>query len=226
MELIAWYRQTLEGGGYPLIVLLMAIESSFVPLPSELVIPFAAYYAQSKGHMSLTGVVLAGALGSWIGATFMYWGARWAGRPLVVRVSAAIDHWASRVLARWPLVLKFVRHLFVTPEKIELAEKWSAQFGSFGTFASRFIPVVRHLIGIPAGIVRLNYLTYSIYTLIGSAIWCAVLAWIGVKAGQDEALMRGELKQITLWAVGGLAALGAIYYALVHRPVKSDTAAK
>src|SRR5471032_865185 len=136
MELIAWYRATLEGGGYPLIVLLMAIESSFVPLPSELVIPFAAYYAHTQGHMSVPGVVLAGALGSWIGATFMYWASRIAGRPLVVKVSASIDQWASRVLAGWPLTLKFVRHLFVTPEKIDLAEKWSAEFGSFGTFAS------------------------------------------------------------------------------------------
>ena len=202
MELIAWYRQTLEGGGYPLIVLLMAIESSFVPLPSELVIPFAAYYAQSKGHMSLTGVVLAGALGSWIGATFMYWGSRWAGRPLVLR---------------------YGKYFFVPESKVELAEKWSAKFGSFGTFASRFIPVVRHLIGIPAGIVRLNYLTYSIYTLIGSALWCAVLAWIGVKAGQDEALMRGELKQITLWVLGGLALLGVIYYFFVHRFARART---
>ena len=201
MELIAWYRQTLEGGGYPLIVLLMAIESSFVPLPSELVIPFAAYYAHAHGNMSLTGVVLAGALGSWIGATVMYWGARLAGRPLVLRYG------------------KFVH---ITESKVVLAENWSAKFGSFGTFASRFIPVVRHLIGIPAGIVRLNYLTYSIYTLLGSAIWCAVLAWLGVKAGQDEALMNGEVTQITIWAVGALAVLGAIYYTFVHRQVASQ----
>ena len=185
MELIAWYRQTLEGGGYPLIVLLMAIESSFVPLPSELVIPFAAYYAHTHGHMSVTGVVLAGALGSWIGATFMYWGARWAGRPLVLR---------------------YGKYFFVPASKLELAERWSVRFGSYGTFASRFVPVVRHLIGIPAGIVRLNYLSYSIYTLTGSAMWCAVLAWLGVKAGQDEALMKGELRQMTLWAVGAESA--------------------
>ena len=199
-ELIAWYRQTLEGGGYPLIVLLMAIESSFVPLPSELVIPFAAHYAHTQGHMSLTGVVLAGAFGSWIGATFMYWASRWAGRPLVLR---------------------YGKYFFVSPAKLELAERWSTKFGSFGTFASRFIPVVRHLIGIPAGIVRLNYLTYSLYTFIGSALWCAVLAWLGVKAGQDEALMRGEVTQITAWVLGGLAVLGAIYYFLVHRQTQA-----
>lgn len=201
--LLAWYRQTLETGGYPLIVLLMAIESSFVPLPSEFVIPFAAYYAHTKGHMSVTGVVLAGALGSWIGATFMYWGARWAGRPFVQR---------------------YGKFFFVPESKLELAEKWSAQFGSFGTFASRFIPVVRHLIGIPAGILRVNYFAYSVYTLIGSAMWCAVLAWLGIQAGQDEALMKGELRQITLWVVGGLAVLGAIYWFFVHRKVAGKKA--
>jgi membrane protein DedA with SNARE-associated domain len=196
MQLIEWYRQTLEGGGYPLIVLLMAIESSFVPLPSELVIPFAAHYAQTQGHMSLTGVVIAGALGSWLGATFMYWAARLAGRPLVLR---------------------YGKYFFVPPAKVQTAEVWSAQFGNFGVFASRFIPVVRHLIGIPAGIVRLNYLTYSLYTLVGSAAWCSVLAWVGVQAGQDEALMNGELHRILLWVLGALAVLAVIYYFLVHR---------
>jgi membrane protein DedA with SNARE-associated domain len=196
MQLIEWYRHALEGGGYPLIVLLMAIESSFVPLPSELVIPFAAHYAQTHGQMTVTGVVIAGAIGSWLGATAMYWGSRWAGRPLVLR---------------------YGKLFWIPPAKVELAERWSSEFGNFGVFASRFIPVVRHLIGIPAGIVRLNYLTYSLYTLVGSAAWCAVLAWVGLKAGQDEALMNGELHRIVIWLLGGLAVLGVIYYFLVHR---------
>jgi membrane protein DedA with SNARE-associated domain len=203
MQLIEWYRQTLQSGGYPLIVLLMAIESSFIPLPSELVIPFAAHYAHTQGHMSLGGIVLAGALGSWLGATFMYWASRWAGRPLVLR---------------------YGKFFFTPPAKVEQAERWSTQFGNFGVFASRFIPVVRHLIGIPAGIVRLNYLTYSIYTLIGSALWCAVLVWVGVKAGEDEALMNGELHRILLWVLAGLAILGAIYYFLVHRYTRTKAA--
>jgi len=173
-----------------------------VPLPSELVIPFAAYYAQTKGHMSVSGVVIAGALGSWIGATFMYWASRWAGRPLVQR---------------------YGKFLFVPEAKLVLAEKWSAEFGSFGTFASRFIPVVRHLVGIPAGILRVNFLLYSVYTLLGSALWCAVLAWVGIKAGQDEALMNGELRQITIWAVGGLLVLGAIYWTFVHRKIAAKS---
>ena len=82
--LLDWYLQSLETGGYPLIVLLMFVESTFLPLPSELIIPPAAHLAYTKGNLSLTGIVLAGALGSWLGATTMYWASRWAGRPLVL----------------------------------------------------------------------------------------------------------------------------------------------
>jgi membrane protein DedA with SNARE-associated domain len=196
MRLINWYLNSLESGGYPLIVLLMAIESSIVPLPSELIIPPAIIAAQKSGNMTLTGIVIAGALGSWIGATVMYWLSRWAGRPLAMR---------------------YGKFLLISPAKIEQAERWAARFGSFGIFASRLLPVVRHLIGIPAGIVRMNYVRFSIFTVIGSAVWCYVLCHLGLEAGKNEALMRGELRQVTIWAVGILAVLAVIYYFFVHR---------
>jgi membrane protein DedA with SNARE-associated domain len=201
MQLIAWYQHSLDKGGYWLVALLMAIESSIVPLPSELVIPFAAHLAHTQGRMSVAGVVIAGALGSWVGATAMYWASRLAGRPLVMR---------------------YGRLVFIPPEKVTAAERWAANYGSFGIFFSRLLPVVRHLIGIPAGIVRLDFRLYSLYTLIGSTLWCAVLAWIGVKAGQDEALMRGELHRITLWVAGAFVVLGAMYYLFVHRQMKAE----
>jgi len=199
--LIDWYLHSLESGGYLLIVLLMFIESTFLPLPSELIIPPAAHLAYTKGDMSLLGVVLAGTLGSWLGATAMYWASRWAGRPLV---------------------LKFGKYFLIPPEKVAKAERWAAAYGNYGIFASRMLPVVRHLIGIPAGIVRMNYLKYSLYTLLGSGVWCGVLCWLGVKAGQDEALMRGELRALTLWAVGVLGVLGVIYWFFVHRHMQAE----
>lgn len=214
--LFDWYNQSLATGGYPLIVLLMAIESSIVPLPSELIIPPAIIAAQKSGNMTFLGIVIAGTLGSWIGATAMYWVARWAGRPLVLKFSTAMEQWASR-RARWSFLQWLTGHILVTPGKIEKAERWAVRFGSFGIFASRLLPVVRHLIGIPAGIVRLNYVKFSIFTILGSAVWCTVLCWVGIQAGRDEALMRGELHRITLWAVGALAVLGVIYYFFVHR---------
>lgn len=195
-DFVAWYLGALESGGYLLVAFLMALESSVIPLPSEVVIPPAAHLAVTKGTMTLPGIVLAGTLGSWVGASIMYWGARLLGRPLVMR---------------------FGRWFLVTPEKVERAEAWSDRFGAYGVFASRLLPVIRHLIGLPAGIVRLHYGWYSLATLAGSAIWSAVLCWIGVQAGQDAALMQGDLHRITLWLAGALAVLGFLYWALVHR---------
>jgi membrane protein DedA with SNARE-associated domain len=157
------------------------------------------FLARTHGTLSIPGIVLAGAVGSWAGASLMYWAARIAGRPLLVR---------------------FGKYLLIPQEKIELAERWADRFGDFGVFASRFILVVRHLIGIPAGIVRLNYAKYSVFTFLGSLIWCSALSWVAVEAGKNQALMRGELKTVTLWIVGALFFFGAVYYFLVHRVVR------
>jgi membrane protein DedA with SNARE-associated domain len=194
--LIHWYLNSLDTGGYWAVAAFMALESSIIPLPSEVIIPPAVVLAQRSGNMSIAGIVLAGALGSWVGATVMYWVARWAGRPLVLRYG------------------KFV---FIPESKVIMAEAWAAEYGSFGIFASRLLPVVRHLIGIPAGIVQMSYARYSAYTLLGSAVWCSVLSWVGVKAGQDEALMKGEMHRIVIWIIGAVVVLGAIYYVFVHR---------
>jgi membrane protein DedA with SNARE-associated domain len=195
-ELINWYLSALDQGGYGLVALLMAIESSIVPLPSELVIPPAAHLAVTQGKFNIPGLIVAGAVGSWFGATVMYWVSRLAGRPLILR---------------------FGRYFLITPEKVRGAEQWADHYGSMGIFMARLLPVVRHLIGIPAGIVRMNYWKYSLYTLVGSAIWSAVLCWVGIKAGQDQKLLAGDMHQITLWLVGAMLALGGLYYLLVHR---------
>ena len=199
-QLTNWYSSALQAGGYPLIALLMAVESSVFPLPSEVVIPPAAHLAHTgQLPLSLWGIVLAGTVGSWLGATAMYWAARWAGRPLALR---------------------YGKYIFVSAEKVEGAERWAAHYGSMGIFVSRLLPVVRHLIGIPAGIVRMDYLKFSIFTLLGSAIWCAVLCWLGVKMGQDAELMKGGYHRLTLWLAGAMVVLGGLYYFFVHRQMK------
>lgn len=198
-KLVEWYVGTLDSGGYPLVVLLMVVESSFLPLPSELVIPPAAHLAHTQGRFSMPGLVMAGTLGSWIGASLMYWGARWAGRPLVLR---------------------YGKFFLVGADKVEAAERWAARFGPAGIFVSRLLPVVRHLIGIPAGIVRMDFKKYSIFTVAGSALWCGVLCWLGVVAGRDEKLLQGELHRVLLWGGGVLAVLGVLYFFCVHRYMK------
>jgi membrane protein DedA with SNARE-associated domain len=195
-HLINWYQSTLDSLGYFGVAALMAMESTVIPLPSELIIPFAAQRAHANGRLSLAGIVIAGALGSWAGATLMYWASRWAGRPLVLR---------------------YGRYFLVPEVKIHAAETWAAHFGSVGVLVARFLPVVRHLIGIPMGIVKMDFGLYSLFTLIGSTFWCAILAWIGVAAANDEKLLRGDLHRITLWLVGAAAVLGLLYYFLVHR---------
>jgi membrane protein DedA with SNARE-associated domain len=196
-SLLASYQHSLQTGGYAYIVFLMALESSVVPLPSEVVIPPAVIFAMA-GHsnMTLPGIVIAGAVGSLLGASVMYWVSRVAGRPLIV---------------------KYGRLVLTTPGNVEQAERWSQRFGSFGIFLSRMLPVVRHLIGIPAGIVRMRYWKFSLYTFLGSLFWCGVLVYVSKIAGQDEKLMHGEIREMTLWAAGAAAVLGSAYYFLVYR---------
>ena len=174
----------------------MALESTIVPIPSEFIIPFAAQRAHATGSLSMPGIVLAGTLGSWVGATIMYWAARVAGRPLVVRYGA---------------------YVLLPEAKLHAAERWASQFGSFGVFVARLLPVVRHLIGIPMGIVKMNFVKYSLYTLVGSCLWCVVLTCVGVQAGNDPKLLKGDMRQVTLWLAGVLAVWVALYYFLVHR---------
>lgn len=199
-QIIDWYMGALETGGYPLVGLLMAVESSIVPLPSELVIPPAAHLAHTgQIPLNVWGIVAAGTIGSWLGAAAMYWAARFAGRPLV---------------------MKFGKYVFIPAAKVEGAERWATHYGSMGIFMSRLLPVVRHLIGLPAGIVRMNFAKYSLYTLLGSGIWCAVLAYVGVKMGEDEKLMAGELHHLSMWLGGAMLVLGGVYYFFVHRQMK------
>jgi membrane protein DedA with SNARE-associated domain len=201
-SLIDWYLAKLQTGGYSLIALLMAMESSIIPLPSEVIIPPAAHLAYTnQADFTIVGIIIAGTVGSWLGATVMYWAARLAGRPLVMRYGS---------------------YALISPAKVEGAERWAQHYGSMGIFISRLLPVVRHLIGIPAGIVRMNFTLYSLFTILGSAIWCGVLCYVGVKMGQDEKVMKGELHRITMWLAGAMVVLGGVYYFFVHRHMRKE----
>jgi membrane protein DedA with SNARE-associated domain len=213
-QLTDWYSTVLDQWGYWAVGLLMAAESTVLPIPSEVIIPPAAYKAWSGNGLEFLGtrysgwtaeiiLVITGAFGSWLGAALMYGVARCAGRPLVLR---------------------YGKYFFISAEKIEGAERWAAHYGAFGIFASRLLPVVRHLIGIPAGIVRLNFWKYSLYTLAGASAWTAVLAWLGVKVGGQ--ISKGEMHKVTFWLVGFLVVVGALYYFLVHRHMRKNPKAE
>ena len=207
-DLIATWFEWVRDGGYLGVALLMAMESSILPVPSEIVIPPAAYWA-SQGRMTLFGVVIAGTVGSYVGAMVMYAASRWLGRPLVLR-------WG-----------RFVR---ITPEKLERTERFLARYELGGIFFARLLPVVRHLIGIPAGIVRMPVLPYSLTTIAGSAIWCAVLAWFGQsvlgsepRLVEDPEAMLAVLKGKSLTIGAGVAVLAAMYFVVVRVTGKKES---
>jgi membrane protein DedA with SNARE-associated domain len=202
-QLLAWYSDKLQTYGAPLVGLMMGLESTIVPIPSEVIIPPAAHFAYGHpgGKLTIAGIIIAGTVGSWIGATIMYWTARLAGRPLMLRYGS---------------------YVLISPAKIEGSERWAKHFGPMGVFISRLLPVVRHLIGIPAGLVKMDFRIFSLFTVLGSGIWCGVLCWLGIKMGQDEQLMEGKYKHIVLWLAFIMAALGAIYYFFVHRHMKAE----
>jgi membrane protein DedA with SNARE-associated domain len=192
-----WYLSVLGQGGYWLIAGLMALESTFVPIPSEVIIPPAAYLAHTQGQMSLLGIVLAGTAGSWIGAASMYWAARWLGRPLILR---------------------FGRYVWIPPAKVELAERWAQRYESAGVFFSRRLPGIRPLIGIPVGILRMDFRWYALATLAGSLLWCSVLAGLGKTIGQHPELLAGSLHRFFALVLGAAALLAGLYYVFVQRP--------
>ncbi|WP_447978822.1 DedA family protein [Candidatus Nitrospira bockiana] len=195
-----WFQMVNEWG-YAGIIVLMALESSIFPIPSEIVIPPAAYWA-SQGRYSFAGVVIAGTVGSYAGAAATYWAARWLGRPLLVRYGP---------------------YLFCPEEKLLRAERWLARYEAGGVFFARLVPVVRHLIGIPAGLVRMPFGLYSAMTIVGAGLWCLVLAWFGTTVlGDQPELVEdpGRLVQVLQqqsYLVGGFALLLCVLYVFVMR---------
>lgn len=169
-RLINWLLTTLLTLGYPGIVALMAIESSILPLPSELVMPPAGYWV-AKGEMSLPIVLLCGTVGSVIGALANYWVAQLLGRAFVRR---------------------FGRYVLLSEHSLERAERYFAAHGEISTLVGRLVPVIRHLISIPAGIARMPLGRFVTYTAVGAFAWCAVLTGIGYFLGRHEDVLQNE----------------------------------
>lgn len=187
--LLTWLVDTIGTLGYPGIFLLMAMESSIVPVPSELVMPPAGYLAQ-QGQMHIGLAILAGTIGSLVGAYANYYAAHYLGRPLLYR---------------------YGKYVLVGPEKLQRMEAFFRRHGEISTFIGRLLPVIRHLISIPAGLSGMNHLRFTLYTLAGAGIWCTVLAWIGYIIGENQQLIMQYSHQALLWVVVASAALIAGY---------------
>jgi len=188
----------VENWGYLGIILLMAMESSIFPVPSEIVIPPAAFLA-GQGKFDLWAVIAAGTFGSWLGASVTYWVSRWLGRIVIV---------------------KWGRFFLITESKLQQAERWVARYAAGGIFFARLLPVIRHLISIPAGIVRMNFWTFSVMTIVGSALWCGVLAWFGQNAItaemlRDPAGLTAAVRAKSHLLVGAVLVLAGLYILVV-----------
>jgi membrane protein DedA with SNARE-associated domain len=195
-----WFRLSLDWG-YLGVFALMALESTVFPIPSEVVIPPAAYWA-TQGRFEFWGVVAAGTMGSWAGAGISYLVARALGRPLLIR---------------------YGRFVLISEHKWETAERWILHFSTGGIFFARMLPVVRHVISLPAGAARVPFAGFSLSTLAGSFVWCTVLAWFGARvlAGQpglleDPAALSHLLREKLLWFVAA-ALVMLVLYVLVDR---------
>jgi membrane protein DedA with SNARE-associated domain len=198
-RLVDWLLNSLLELGYPGIVALMAMESSILPVPSELVMPPAGYWA-AKGEMNFFLAVGCGVLGSVIGALVNYYGAHWIAGPLLRR---------------------FGKYVFLTESALQRSERFFLRHGEISTLIGRLLPVVRHLVSIPAGLHRMPLPKFIGYTALGAFIWCTILTAIGYVLGRNEAVLRNdEVQRYVTWALVAMLpiiAIGATVYVLRQR---------
>jgi membrane protein DedA with SNARE-associated domain len=189
-SLVVWLSNTVGQWGYPGIVMLMALESSFFPFPSEVVIPPAAYLA-AGGKMNIGMVILCGTFGSLLGAVFNYWIARKFGRPFFV---------------------KYGRYLLVSPKSLEKADRFFERHGHISTFVGRLLPGIRQYISLPAGLARMNIFVFCVASVLGAGIWVSVLAGMGYWFGRNEQIVLQNLRWVTLILVAGCGLLVFFYW--------------
>ncbi|MEW6131956.1 MAG: DedA family protein [Pseudomonadota bacterium] len=189
-QFIDWILATVHDWGYLGIFILMGLESTVLPVPSEAVLIPAGYLAY-QGKMSFSLIVLASTFGSLAGATLNYFFALWVGRPF---------------LERWG------KYFFVRPELLHKTDAFFLRHGAISTFTGRLIPGIRHLISLPAGLTRMNYGKFAFYTCLGAGIWSAILTTLGWYIGGNEELIRQYLEQITVGLILVLGAGVALYW--------------
>ena len=188
-EFVQWLVQNILDMGYMGIFLLMMVESSFIPFPSEVVLIPAGYLAQ-QGEMNIVLIFLAALFGSLAGAFINYFGALLIGRQLLMR---------------------FGKYIFISNSSMDKMETYFQKHGPISTFTGRLIPGIRQLISIPAGLSKMALLPFTFYTALGAGIWSMVLILLGYILGENEELITTYLHQITLAILGTLVVLVFIY---------------
>lgn len=189
-EFINWILEVVSAWGYAGIFILMALESTVLPVPSELVLIPAGYLA-FKGEMSFGLILLSSTLGSLAGASLNYAFALWVGRPFLER---------------------YGKYFFVRQELLHKTDKFFRVHGAISTFTGRLIPGIRHLISLPAGLTRMPFMTFSFYTILGAGLWSLVLTLMGYFIGGNEALIKENLPLVTAGVIALVVAVLGGYY--------------
>lgn len=205
LQIYQWFQAHLN---YWTITLLMTIESSFIPFPSEIVVPPAAYFAMQEGSsLNIYLVVLFASIGAFFGATINYYLALWVGRPIVYKFANS----------------RFGHMCLINADKVEKAEQYFDKHGAISTFLGRLIPAVRQLISIPAGLARMKFSTFALFTTLGAGIWNIILALLGymlsLSVPQDELLEQIEYYNSYL-SIAGYALLAFIVLFIIYQSFK------
>lgn len=183
----------ISSAGYTGVALLMAIESAAIPLPSEIIMPFAGYLA-SLGRFNLFSLAVAGGIGSAIGSAITYWIGRYGGRPLIER---------------------YGKYVLISRHDLDMADKFFARFGSLSTFIGRLLPVVRTFISIPAGVARVRFVPFMVYSFLGSVLWGFMLAYFGFRLGPEWISLRDRIHGLD-YIVVALIVIGAVWWIWRH----------
>ena len=199
-QILHFIRSVYEAIGWPGVVLLMAVESACIPLPSEIIMPLAGWMLiADKGH-GVAYVVMAGvygALGCVLGSVVAYWVGSWGGRPLIE---------------------KYGKYVLISRRDLNTADRWFAKRGQLTVFLSRLLPIVRTFISFPAGVARMPFIKFIIYTFVGSFIWCLGLAYGGYLLGDNWESLRNAIRpfDIPILIVIGVLVVLYVYRHLKH----------
>lgn len=188
-KIIEWVNSIILAIGYPGIFILMFFESTMVPIPSEIVLPFAGYLA-AQGEFSFLMVVIVSGFAGLCGSLASYALGYYGGLPLIRR-------WGHYVL--------------LDECRLQWVQRWFRKKGEITIFISRFVPVVRHLISLPAGVGRMNLFKFSIYTLVGATIWSTILTYLGYYFGENYMIIH-EYSKVFDYIILGLIIAGVAYY--------------
>jgi membrane protein DedA with SNARE-associated domain len=190
---INWIVDIINTMGYPGIAALMFLENVFPPIPSEVIMSFAGF-SSAQGNLSFTGILLAGTLGSVASSLPLYYAGRFIGEE---RLKSLADRYGKWVM--------------VSSRDVERSIAWFEKHGNKAVFFGRLVPGVRSLISVPAGIARMNLVTFLFYSFLGTALWTALLAYIGRVLGENYAQIEHYLDPLTYGALGALAIIAVLW---------------